>query len=78
VAAPMALTLADRAFLRALCGWEGTEEPRLWERIRPGWREALRAAWCAMPGLDPETARDRLRREHAALARPDLSRVHPS
>jgi hypothetical protein len=38
----------------------------------------LRAAWFAMPGLDPETARDRLRREHAALARPDLSRVHPS
>jgi hypothetical protein len=79
-AAPMTMTgnLADRAFLMALRGWEPTADPRLWERIRPGWRETLRAAWDLLPALDPATARDQLGREHAAMARPDLGSVHPS
>jgi hypothetical protein len=78
VAAPNALSPSDRALLNALRGWETTAEPRLWERFRPDWRDALRSAREEQPALDPEAVRDQLRREHAALARPDLARVHPS
>jgi hypothetical protein len=78
VAAPEASTMADRAFLNAWRGWGRTTDPRLWDRIRPEWRGALRLAQEAEVDLDPEAARDQLHREHAALARPDLGRVHPS
>jgi hypothetical protein len=77
-AAPDRSTVADRAFLNAWRGWEGTTGPRLWDRIGPEWRNALLRAREAQVDLDPEAARDRLRREHAALAQPDLGRVHPS
>ena len=80
MAAPLdsTLTLSDHAFLHALSGWGKGVDPRFWGPFRPAWGVPLRAAREALPGGDPRPAIEQLRREHAAEARPDLARIHPS
>jgi hypothetical protein len=72
------LSSSDRALLHFLRGWRKEFDPRLWEVLRPEWRDQLRSAWELEPDQDAKTARSGLRQEHAAQARPDLGRVHPS
>src|SRR5262245_52779954 len=71
---------ADRALLRALAGWGRAGGERFWDHFSPAWRDRLRAGWesGAAGVAAPEAAVEILGREHAAEARPDPDRVHPS
>jgi hypothetical protein len=73
-----ALTTADRALLRAITawGWPNHDALRFWERFDPAWRHRLEPA--GNSAGDPGLAIEDLRDEHAAEARADLGRVHPS
>jgi hypothetical protein len=84
------LSEADRILLLAARAWPaagGSGEAalacaRLWERLGRAWRRRLGEAWEGgatevAPG-DPGSARDEIRRAHAATARVDAARVHPS
>lgn len=73
-----ALTIADNAVLSALRVWSGTAGSRFWDGFEPQRRQVLRDGWSVVSELEPDALRDRLRREHQAEARPDLSRIHPS
>lgn len=81
--APGASPTADVALVLAARAWAGgdAESDRLWARLDPAWAARLRARRAGLDGdesLAPEAARDRLLRDHAASARPDPARVHPS
>ncbi|SIN84938.1 hypothetical protein SAMN05444166_1257 [Singulisphaera sp. GP187] len=75
-AAPLAI--ADRALLAALRGWSEEVDARFWNGFEPGWRQLLQSGWNEVRKLDPEEARDQVRREQAAQRHPDWSRIHPS
>jgi hypothetical protein len=58
--------------------WGRDPGPAFWRRFRAGRQEALTRAWEDDPPGNPALSLDRLKREHAAQSRPDLSRVHVS
>jgi hypothetical protein len=62
--------------LAAVAAWGGNNTARLWVRFSPVWRDRL--AKVPPQRIDPETARKGLSRVHAATARADPKRVHPS
>jgi hypothetical protein len=66
--------------VRALAAWGRSDDERFWDRFRAERRDRLRAAWDAGGAAlaDAASARAALAAEHAAEARPDPSRVHPS
>ncbi|WP_435017894.1 hypothetical protein TA3x_005515 [Tundrisphaera sp. TA3] len=69
-------TTADRSLLLCLRAWgDGAGDARLRSRIAPAWADRLPAGDEAGT---PEMARLMLLRDHAASARPDPTRVHPS
>jgi hypothetical protein len=78
------LSIADAALLSALEGWPAESDsgagsaPEFWACFASPWRERLVEGWTALPHAGAGPARERLRQEHAAEARPDLSRIHPS
>jgi hypothetical protein len=81
------LSEADRILLLAARAWTGPRragEPegppaRLWDRLGPSRARGLRDAWQrGEPAGDPGGAREEIRRAHAAWARVDAGRVHPS
>jgi hypothetical protein len=76
--APGPISNVDHALLRAAKVWGGESPPELWAHFPADRSSSLR--WALRSGLagEPGTALDRLRREHVAQARPDLSRVHVS
>src|SRR3954464_7729811 len=76
--APGPLSSVDLALLRAARVWGGGDVSALWACFPAGRRSSLRWGWEAGRSGDPGEALDRLRREHAAQARPDLARVHVS
>ena len=71
-------SLSDLALLRAARVWVGVESSALWDVFRHDRRAELAWAWDEQPPEDRRSAFSRLQEEHAAQARPDLSRVHPS
>jgi hypothetical protein len=75
---PPPLSPADQSLLRAAMVWGRDPGSGFWRRFRDGRREALSRAWEDDPPGNAALSLDRLRREHAAQARPDLSRVHVS
>ena len=76
--APGPLSSVDLALLRAARVWGDASAAGLWARFPADRRSTLR--WGDESGRagDGDSALDRLRLEHAAQARPDLSRVHAS
>jgi hypothetical protein len=78
-AATASLTISDRALLHAWRAW-GRDDDHLWSRFEPAWAERIRAGAATSEGSGAEatSSREWLRREHAAEARADLSRVHPT
>lgn len=76
--APGPLSGVDQAFLLACRAWAGARAPGLFDRFPPARRASLAWAWEHGPADDPAAAARRLRRDHAAQARPDLARVHSS
>src|SRR4051812_45289850 len=69
------LSIADHALLLAAGAWSGESGPEIWDGFRPDRGSLLRQARAGGTHQDPLTA---LREAHAAQARPDLARVHPS
>jgi hypothetical protein len=71
---------ADQAFLRAARVWGRDVVPSFWGVFRSDRLTSLGWAWenASPEESDPAEARERLKREHAAMARPDLARVHVS
>jgi hypothetical protein len=76
--APSRLSSVDLALLRSARAWGGEDASGLWDRFPADRRASLGSGWESGRAGDRESALDRLRREHAAQARPDLSRVHVS
>ncbi len=76
--APSPLTNIDLIVLRAARVWGDETARGLWSRFASDRRASLRWGWESAENDDPDQALDRLRLEHAAQARPDLSRVHAS
>ncbi len=74
----LTLSTADRALLRLLAGAEGGPSPQFWACFSQDRADELRWAWEAEREIDAERGFDELGKEHAAQARPDLARVHPS
>jgi hypothetical protein len=70
------LTTSDRALVWARLGWGRSDDRRFWRLFRTDWSAQLKAGGTNAP--DPEVARAALRTEHAAEARTDFLRVHPS
>jgi hypothetical protein len=79
-AAPAHLSTADRALLQAHAVWGRPADARFWNRFEADWSERLRTAreTAGDREADPATISALLQAEHAAEARPDLARVHPS
>lgn len=82
---PGPLSAVDATLLRAARAWRPDLPDCFWDGFPADRRIALRWAWQAAPSgeggadlADPAGALDRLRRDHAAQARPDLARVHSS
>jgi hypothetical protein len=73
-------TIADRALQMAFRAWLGTVEPSIWERFHPDWRDSLQAAWEDEKEVETvtSTVEGMLGQAHAAEARSDILRVHPS
>jgi hypothetical protein len=71
-------TISDLALLRAARVWVGDDPSTLWDVFRHDRRVALSWAWDEQPLEDRSSALEKLRHEHAAQARPDMARVHPS
>jgi hypothetical protein len=76
-ASPAPLSTSDRAFLRAVAAWAPADPERIWSRLDPEWAGRMKAAEEASTE-GPGAARELLRREHSAEARPDPGQVHPS
>lgn len=76
--APSPLTPTDQVLLRALRAWLGEPPEGFWDRFRPEWRATLRFGWAETSKIPPDSARESLRCEHEAQARPDLASVHVS
>jgi hypothetical protein len=82
------LTHADHALLLSFLAWRERSPTgldfvsRCWQRLDPSRAARLRDVWereTTAFGLDdPAAAREQLRRTHAATARVELGRVHPS
>jgi hypothetical protein len=82
------LTDADQALLQSLSAWRKRSPAaddlvsRLWRWLDPSWAGRLRDVWdhgsTVLGSDDPAAALNRLRRAHAATARVDFGRVHPS
>jgi hypothetical protein len=82
------LTHADQALLQSLSAWRERSAvaddfvSRFWRRLDPSWAARLRDVWergsTAVGSDDPAAVLEQLRRAHAATARVDLGRVHPS
>lgn len=72
------LTSSDVALLRVLAARGEDPDPRFWTMFRPGLGARLRAAWEHGQPEAGTSAVDALRAEHAAQAKPDLARIHPS
>ncbi|HEV3121877.1 MAG TPA: hypothetical protein VGY53_08250, partial [Isosphaeraceae bacterium] len=70
------LSTSDRVLVWARLGWGQSDDRRFWSLFRNDWRAQLEAGRANAPDL--ETARAALRTEHAAEARVDFERVHPS
>lgn len=75
---PDPLSIADGALLTALEGWPADSAPEFWASFASAWRDRLIEGWNTRAHTGSSPAREQLRREHAAEARPDLSRIHPS
>jgi hypothetical protein len=76
--APGPLTSIDHALLRAVLAFGVEARDDFWDAFPPDRRSSLRwEAGCVEP-IEPGMARERLRAEHEAQARPDLARVHVS
>lgn len=76
--APGPLSSVDRDLLDAYRAWGGQHAGEEFDHFPAARRASLRWASKLGRGDDREVALDRLRREHAAQARPDLARVHVS
>lgn len=75
---PSVLTAADHSLLRAARVWKAEVDPGFWECFNPDRGAALRLGWQEEFASDRGAARESLRAEHQAQARPDLARVHVS
>jgi hypothetical protein len=64
--------------LRLLAGEHGRPSSRFWGCFEPERADQLRWEWETERRDDPGRGPDEVRKEHAAQARPDLTRVHPS
>jgi hypothetical protein len=76
--APSPVTVSDLALLRTVRVCRGEVAPGFWDAFRSDWRASLKWAWESVRLEDPQAARETLRIEHAAQARPDLARIHSS
>jgi hypothetical protein len=76
--APTPLSPTDQCLLLAARVWARDLSSTFWDVFPTDRRAALRWAWTSrgVPGAD--AARERLKEEHTAQARPDLARVHVS
>ena len=75
---PGPLSAADRALVDAAGAFGPPGEPGFWDHLPPARRASVRWAWGARRDRGPSDALERLRRGHAAQARPDLALVHSS
>lgn len=75
---PAPIGLVDLAALRAAKVWGSSPTDRFWNLFPPQHRCKLLEAWHELQRESAESARESLRCEHQAQARPDLGRVHPS
>lgn len=76
--APGPLTSIERVMLDAASVWGGRNGSGLWDHFPVDRLSSLRWGWEASSPPDPAAALERLRRDQAAQARPDLARVHMS
>jgi hypothetical protein len=76
--APRPLSRIDLALLRAARAFGDPPRAGFWDVFPAERRASLTWAWEGASVGDATTARQRLEREHAAQARPDLARVHVS
>lgn len=80
---PGPLSAVDATLLRAARAWRADLPETFWDCFPADRRVSLRWAWeggraGGGGAADPAADLDRLRRDHAAQARPDLARVHSS
>ncbi len=75
---PIALSVTDQALLKALRVWGDVVDSSVWNCLPADRANNLRAAWDRFSRMQVDRARESLRLEHAAQARADLRRVHPS